>query len=107
MWDCVLLLLCSFSGPARHGEGLLVVAGSLRYKGAWVQDVQQGYGECQYADGTSYSGQWHGGQWHGEGRLQQASGAWYCGLWQEGTRQGKGGRDCTGAAELAGRVASA
>lgn len=43
----MLLSRCSFVGAVRHGQGLLVVDGALRYKGGWVRDVQQGRGECQ------------------------------------------------------------
>jgi hypothetical protein len=46
----------------------------LRYKGMFNAGMKEGYGICEYADGSAYDGEWKADKRHGEGILVDSSG---------------------------------
>ena len=46
----------------------------LRYKGLFNAGMKEGFGVCEYPDGSAYDGEWKADRRHGEGILVDASG---------------------------------
>ncbi|KAF0025234.1 hypothetical protein F2P81_022115 [Scophthalmus maximus] len=75
----------------RHGKGEVYYnqGESSWYKGDWVKNSREGFGERCYPSGNIYSGEWKNSLRHGEGTMRWLKlGEEYVGMWQEGI-QGK------------------
>ncbi|KAM8729017.1 radial spoke head 10 homolog B isoform 3-T3 [Acanthopagrus schlegelii] len=60
------------------------------YKGDWVKNSREGWGERRYRSGNIYSGEWKNNQRHGEGTMRWLKlGEEYVGLWQNGVQVGE------------------
>lgn len=62
-----------------HGSGSLEFFESedvpfLRYKGLFNAGLKEGFGVCEYTDGSAYDGEWKADKRHGEGILVDSSG---------------------------------
>jgi hypothetical protein len=101
-----------FSRGARSGEGTLRAASGI-FRGQWLDDQPEGFGEYHGNDGTAYRGMWvrgmktgygsytaangyrYDGDWSadqpdGFGEMETANGSSYAGSWQAGLRSGYG-----------------
>lgn len=62
-----------------------------KYEGSWVEDLREGYGVYQYANGDRYEGEWKQDLRHGQGSYFYAeTGSKYVGLWKKGKMTGHG-----------------
>ncbi|XP_035469851.1 radial spoke head 10 homolog B isoform X2 [Scophthalmus maximus] len=77
----------------RHGKGEVYYnqGESSWYKGDWVKNSREGFGERCYPSGNIYSGEWKNSLRHGEGTMRWLKlGEEYVGMWQEGIQHGRG-----------------
>ncbi len=72
-----------------HGHGELTRADGSRYRGDFVAGQREGQGVEQSDEGL-YNGGWLNDLPNGEGRFNDANGAVYTGSWFDGRRQGQG-----------------
>ena len=57
-----------FSSGKKHGEGRLEdLVKNIEYKGSFVNNMKEGYGEERYRDGSIYKGQFKDNMKHGKG----------------------------------------
>ncbi|XP_030256148.1 radial spoke head 10 homolog B [Sparus aurata] len=73
----------------RHGRGTVYYNQDKTswYKGDWVKNNREGWGERRYHSGNIYSGEWKNNQRHGEGTMRWLKlGEEYVGLWQNGVQ---------------------
>ncbi|XP_036937569.1 radial spoke head 10 homolog B isoform X2 [Acanthopagrus latus] len=76
----------------RHGKGTVYYNQDKTswYKGDWVKNSREGWGERRYRSGNIYSGEWKNNQRHGEGTMRWLKlGEEYVGLWQNGVQVGE------------------
>ncbi|KAL6053417.1 RhoGEF domain containing protein [Balamuthia mandrillaris] len=77
----------------KHGPGNWWTVEGL-YIGEFVDDLAEGKGRMEYADGSVYEGGWKRGKRHGMGRLTVADATrrvkQYEGEWYKGKKQGQG-----------------
>lgn len=72
-------------------DGIVVEKyGNTYFKGMWVQDQKNGYGEVQWASGDRYEGNYRDGLYDGKGKYSYASGEVYEGEFKEDYMHGKG-----------------
>ncbi|XP_061564104.1 radial spoke head 10 homolog B [Cololabis saira] len=77
----------------RHGKGIVYYSGDQTswYKGDWVMNNREGWGERCYPSGNFYSGEWKNNLRHGEGTMTwQELRQQYLGEWEEGVQHGRG-----------------
>ncbi|KAM6896889.1 radial spoke head 10 homolog B [Xenentodon cancila] len=77
----------------RHGKGTVYYSTDKTswYKGDWVMNNRQGWGERCYPSGNIYSGEWKNNLRHGEGTMTwQKLRQQYVGKWEEGVQHGRG-----------------
>ena len=56
------------------------------YRGEFVKDKREGFGQFKWADGRSYQGYWEGGKQHGLGIFTNFGGEEKKGEWKYGRR---------------------
>ncbi|XP_069012056.1 radial spoke head 10 homolog B isoform X1 [Embiotoca jacksoni] len=77
----------------RHGKGTVYYNEDKTswYKGDWVKNNKEGWGERCYPSGNVYSGEWRNNLRHGEGRMRWLElGQQYVGQWLDGVQHGRG-----------------
>jgi hypothetical protein len=83
-------------GPraAAHAELAALPGRCEIYEGQWVNDMREGQGKMQYADGSAYSGAWRANVRHGNGVMEFPSSIGhvqkYDGEWAHDQRHGRG-----------------
>ena len=50
-----------------NGIGVFIWPDGKSYKGEYVKDLKEGYGEMEWKDGKIYKGHWLQGKMHGKG----------------------------------------
>lgn len=60
------------------------------YKGDFLKDCKEGYGELTNPDGSVYNGQFSKNHYHQEGKMDYPNGDYYHGTYCYGRRQGVG-----------------
>uniref|UniRef100_A0A3Q2GD55 Radial spoke head 10 homolog B n=1 Tax=Cyprinodon variegatus TaxID=28743 RepID=A0A3Q2GD55_CYPVA len=77
----------------RHGKGTVFYNKDRTswYKGDWVMNRIEGWGQRRYPSGNTYTGEWRNNLKHGEGRMIWITlGQEYAGNWQNGVQNGYG-----------------
>ncbi|XP_034049391.1 radial spoke head 10 homolog B [Thalassophryne amazonica] len=78
---------------ARHGKGAVFYNQDQTswYKGDWVKNNREGWGDRLYPSGNVYSGEWKNNVTHGAGTMKWVKlGQQYVGSWQNGVQHGRG-----------------
>ncbi|XP_041830133.1 radial spoke head 10 homolog B isoform X2 [Melanotaenia boesemani] len=76
-----------------HGKGTVYYNEDQTswYKGDWVLNSIEGWGERRYLSGNIYSGEWRNNMRHGEGTMRWLKeGQQYVGGWKDGVQHGRG-----------------
>ena len=68
-----------------HENGTFVWPDGRKYKGGYLNDKKNGYGEFFWPDGRYYKGEWRNGLYHGKGMFF-TNGAERFGEWKDGKR---------------------
>lgn len=77
----------------KDGIGIYIFPDQTRYKGDFVNNVIEGYGQFTYPNGDTYEGMTKEGKYHGEGTFKAGSKEQvkeYKGQWLNGVKHGKG-----------------
>uniref|UniRef100_A0A672GJ59 Radial spoke head 10 homolog B n=1 Tax=Salarias fasciatus TaxID=181472 RepID=A0A672GJ59_SALFA len=77
----------------RHGQGTVYYNEEMSswYKGDWINNNREGWGERRYPSGNTYCGEWKNNLRHGEGTMKWLKlGQRYVGEWQGGVQHGQG-----------------
>ena len=90
-----------FSQGTRAGEGTLRDASGL-FRGQWLDDLPEGFGEFHGNDGSTYRGMWERGLKSGYGSYIRANGYRYEGDWSAGKPDGFGEMETANGSSYAG-----
>ena len=68
-----------------NGFGVFIDTNNARYEGAWLDDMQHGYGEEIWDNGSAkYLGNFYKGKKSGRGRFEWEDGSYYDGDFVDG-----------------------
>ena len=97
------LYLCEFLGQkGTFGNKCGRLYTNAYYYGHWKDNLEHGFGDIEWFDGTKYEGDWVNGERHGYGFQEWSDGRKYDGDWQNGYRHGYGSQEWSDGAKYDG-----